>query len=219
MLEKIRAVNPGKTIHSICDESFLKYGKIYQDLDIKELAVKVKEKYDIVESGVFYTPSIPEAENTAAASRVSMTVYGGLPIEVGCCCGKNDTLNAFEYHIGSEITYAVTDLVLILGLATDIKDGEYDTKNAEFFFVPKGTVFELYPVALHFAPCSAGPDGFMTVVCLLKGTNTPLPEGTHEKALFMTNKWLICHPDDKEDLEQGAAIGLTGENLRLVIPE
>ena len=75
MLEKIRAANPGKTIRSICDESFLKYGKVYQNLDISELADKVKEKYDIIGSGVFYTPSILEAEDTAAAKRVSMARY------------------------------------------------------------------------------------------------------------------------------------------------
>ncbi len=218
MLEKFRAANPGKTIYSIQDKAFSRYGKVYHDLDISDVACEVEKACQIPESGVFYTPTIPSAEAVPGAKLAQMQVYGGLPMEVGCCSGKNDTLNAFEYHLCTELTYAITDLVLILGITSDIVDGTYDTKNAEIFFVPKGTVFEVYPTTLHYAPCSVNPDGFMAVICLLKGTNTPLPEGEHDKKLLMTNKWLICHPEDQADLDSGAALGLVGENIRLTIP-
>ena len=62
------------------------------------------------------------------------------------CNGKNDTLNAVEYHRSSEINIACSDLVLLLGMEQDINrpDNTYDTAQMEAFLVPQGVAVELY---------------------------------------------------------------------------
>lgn len=83
------------------------------------------------------------------------------------------------------------------------------------FFVPAGTVIEVYATTLHYAPCTAeGENGFRCVVVLPKGTNTELDfaagvEG-EDRLLAAKNKWLISH---EEAGIVGAFCGLKGENV------
>ncbi len=130
---------------------------------------------------------------------------------------KNKKLNALEYHRSSEINVAVTDMILLVGMEQDVKeDYTYDTSQIEAFFVPAGTVVEMYATTLHYAPCMTAETGFRAVVVLPAGTNTeldfPVGESGEERLIAAKNKWLIAH---EEAGIEGAFCGLKGENIEL----
>ena len=142
-----------------------------------------------------------------------------MPIQICYCNVNNKKLNALEYHRDSEINMAVTDLVLLIGKQQDIADDfTYDTSLVEAFFVPAGTLIEVYATTLHYAPCHTQEGGFRCVVVLPKGTNGEL-EGTvaercgEERLLFARNKWLVGHKEG--GLPENAWLGLRGENITL----
>jgi len=202
-------------IKSVNDKEFKKYGRVLKNYDCTEIIEKMKSTP--LPSDVIYEPSIKELESLKIAKELEEREYGGLPIQVGYCNGNNYLLNAVEYHRSSEINIAVTDFVLLLGWQQDINDDyTYETSKIEAFKVPAGTAIEVYATTLHYAPCNVEDGGFRCVVVLPKDTNLALeakPEKVGEDALlFARNKWLIGHKDT--DLgEQGAFIGLVGENI------
>lgn len=111
----------------------------------------------------------------------------------------------------------MTNMVLLLGWLWDVeKDYTYDTSKVEAFFVPAGTVVEMYGTTLHYAPCNDGENGFKCVVILPKGTNTdidfPLTKEGEDALMTAKNKWLIAH---EEAGIEGAFNGLRGENLTI----
>lgn len=205
-------------IKKVTDSDFKKYGQILKNYDCSEIIEKMKSSTPLP-SDVIYEPSIKELEALKIAEELRKREFGELPIQIGYCNGNNYILNAVEYHRTSEINIAVTDLILLIGCQQDIEDDfSYDTSKIEAFFVPAGTIIEVYATTLHYAPCNANEDGFKCVVVLPKDTNLALEEKiekTGEDALlFAKNKWLIGHKDT--DLgEQGAFIGLVGENISI----
>lgn len=204
-------------IKKVTDKDFKNYGQILKNYDCAELIEKMKETP--LPSGVVYEPSVKELEDLKVAEELRVREFGELPIQIGYCNGNNHLLNAVEYHRSSEINVAVTDLILLLGCQQDIEyDYSYDTSKIEAFFVPAGTMIEVYATTLHYAPCNANDNGFKCVVVLPKDTNLPLENKVNKSGedalLFAKNKWLIGHKDT--DLgEQGAFIGLMGENISL----
>ncbi|GFZ32920.1 DUF4867 domain-containing protein [Clostridium zeae] len=204
-------------IKSVNDKAFRKYGQILKNYDCKEILDKMENTP--LPQDVIYEPSVKEFEELAIAKELRLREFGELPIQIGFCNGNNYMLNAVEYHRTSEINIAVTDLILLIGSQQDIEDDySYDTSKIEAFLVPAGTAIEVYGTTLHYAPCNAKKDGFRCVVVLPKDTNLHLEhkvEKVNEDALlFARNKWLIGHKDT--DLgEQGAFIGLVGENISI----
>jgi hypothetical protein len=204
-------------IKKVTDDAFKKYGQILKNYDCDELLQNMKSTP--LPKDVIYEPSIKELEALKIANDLSVREFGELPIQIGYCNGNNYILNAVEYHRSSEINVAVTDLILLIGCQQDIEeDYSYDTSKIEAFIVPAGTIIEVYATTLHYAPCNANEDGFKCVVVLPRDTNLPLKneiEKIGEDALlFAKNKWLIGHKDT--DLgEQGAFIGLIGENISI----
>lgn len=205
-------------IKKVTDSDFKKYGQVLKKYDCSEIIEKMKSNTPLP-SDVIYEPSIKELEDLKIAEELQKREFGELPIQIGYCNGNNYILNAVEYHRSSEINIAVTDLILLIGCQQDIEDDfSYDTSKIEAFMVPAGTIIEVYATTLHYAPCNANEDGFKCVVVLPRDTNLPLEnsvEKTGEDALlFARNKWLIGHKDT--DLgEQGAFIGLVGENVSI----
>lgn len=201
-------------IHDINDEAFRAYGKIIKDFECRDILEAMKDIK--VTEEIVYVASEIMLESCMTAQDISYSLYGGMPIQIGYCNGYNSSLNAFEYHKDSEINIAVTDMILILGKQQDItEDFTYHTDKAEVFFVPAGTVVEMYATTLHYAPCHAQEEGFKCVVILPKGTNTSLEKLNkikEDKLLFARNKWLIAHADSGLG-EEGAFIGLKGKNL------
>ena len=200
----------------VTDPEFSKYGKVITDIDFSELCQVLKDKTPLPE-GVEYVTFCEALEALPVMEELSVKAYGEMPIQIGYCNGHNKLLNALEYHRDSEINIAATDAVLMLGKQEDITpDMTYDTSKVVAFLVPAGTAVEVYATTLHYAPCSAGEDGFRCVVVLPKDTNlelnfTPGKDG-EDKLITARNKWLIAHEDAKIE---GAFNGLKGENITL----
>lgn len=201
-------------IHSIDHEKFGACGKIIKDFECTDILEAMKDIE--VKKEIVYIASEMMLEACMTAQDISYSLYGGMPIQIGYCNGYNKTLNAFEYHKDSEINIAVTDMILILGRQQDIAENfTYPADKAEAFFVPAGTIVEMYATTLHYAPCHTQEEGFKCVVILPKGTNTSvekLNKIKEDKLLFARNKWLIAHADSGLG-EEGAFIGLEGKNL------
>lgn len=196
---------------------FKAYGRVIEGYDVSGL-MKVMESTPLPD-GVVYVASVPELEALSAAKELADGIYGQMKIQVGYCNGHNRKLNALEYHRDSEVNLAVKDLILLLGKQQDIsEDFTYDTSKVKAFLVPAGTLIEVYATTLHYAPCEAGDEGFRCVVVLPQGTNMeldhrPVDRCGEEKLLAARNKWLIGH--EEGGLDEGAWIGLTGENISL----
>jgi hypothetical protein len=99
-----------------------------------------------------YEPGCLSSE--APASEIepfARDIFGGLAdLQVGCVHGRNAKLNALEYHKSSEVVVVGADMIVFVGLASDIQwpSATYDLSRAQAFFVPRGTVFEMYPWCL-----------------------------------------------------------------------
>lgn len=203
-------------IRKITDPEFAPYGRVLTDYKVDEL-LKAMEKTDAPKDAVIYVASDEGMERLKDSITIAESMFGGMPIQVGYCNGTNHKLDAVEYHRNSEGGVAATDLILLIGKLQDVTaDFTYDTSKIEAFFVPAGTVYQMYETTLHYAPCSVDGKQFKNVVILPADTNTDLnvvPTGAKEdKILFATNKWLIAHPDAKIE---GAFNGLQGENITL----
>jgi len=203
---------------SVSDPEFGTYGRVISGYDVTELMAEMM-KTPLPEE-VIYVPSVPGLEQLFVAAEIAGEVYGQMPIQIGFCNGHNTKLNAVEYHRDSELNLAVTDLVLLLGRQQDItEDFTYDTSLVEAFFVPAGTLIEVYATTLHYAPCHIKDNGFRCVVVLPKGTNEelaprePRPGNGEEKLLFARNKWLVGH--EEAGLPANAWIGLKGKNVEM----
>lgn len=202
-------------ILNVTDRAFRRYGKVIQGLPCEDIISAMASTP--VPDDVIYTPSDASLESCESTLKVAHCLYGGMPIQIGYCNGHNKYLNAAEYHRDSEVNIACTDLVLILGKEEDMEeDYTYDTANMQAFFVPKGTVLEVYATTFHYAPCHTEDSGFQCVVILPKGTNTDIEKCAEitpeDKLLFARNKWLLAHPDAGIE---GAFNGLKGENLHI----
>ncbi len=218
MINYLKQLNPALQIKSILDEAFLKYGKVLDQYDFSQ-CIEITKTKGIPDSGNVYVASDDELMSTTIAKELSNRFYGNMPIQIGYCNGNSTMLNALEYHKGSEIDVAVTDLVLILADIRDIKDNQLPSTSTEIFFVPQGTAVELYGTTLHFAPCKVSDNGFMSIIVLPEGTNQPLPSipspiCEEDKLLWMQNKWLIAHKDSIP-ASKGACAGITGENIEI----
>ena len=219
MIERLNKVNDVK-IYSVFDAEFKPYGRVVNGYDFSALVDHMKASTPIPEQGNVYVASVPELEKCEVKDEIESVLYGGMPVEIGYCNGRNSTYNGFEYHKGSEINVAVTPLMLVLGHIWQIENNEFFVGNEKVFFVPEGTAIEMYETTLHLSPCKVSDDGFKCIVILPKGTNTPL-ENKHknddaESALLLQrNKWVIAHKDREPLVKQGAHIGLVGENKEL----
>ena len=193
----------------ITDSAFSAYGRVLTGMDAEEICVYMQKFSDM--AGVQYIASDPEMEEMAVTQYLTNEVFGEMPLQIGACFGRNLRMNAVEYHNCSEVNIAATDLILFLGRRQDIEAGNrYDTAKAEMFFVPKGTVYEMYATTLHYAPCSVNGNQFRAVIVLPRGTNTELTVEHADPLLVAKNKWLIGYPE--AGLPDGTVLGLYGEN-------
>ena len=203
-------------IASVFDSAFKPYGQVLAGCDSEEL-LRAMEAIPLPENGTAYRPGIESLEACDVFTDFRDRAYGGMPIQLGMCWGRNTKLNCLEYHRDSEVNLGTTDFVLLLAKREEIEDGVLDTEKVKAFRVPAGLPVEVYATTLHYAPCQIpGEDGFRVAVVLPKGTNTEKPvfEAKSEEDRWMTarNKWLLAHPDSKE-AKNGAHIGLRGINI------
>lgn len=211
-------------IKSVFSHSFEKYGKVLKGYDVTDLLKKLDDTTKKPEDAVIYEPGDAGLESLPIAKEFSTNAYGGMPIQVGYCNGYNTKLNCLEWHRGSELNIPSNDIVLLLAPLQSVKNGKLDTSLVEAFYVPAGTVVQVYETTLHYAPCNAvkngvvSKEGFRVIIVLPKDTNTAKPElkeiDFEDKLLWARNKWLIAHPDSNE-AKAGAFVGLNGVNIDL----
>lgn len=205
-------------IYSVYDEVFKSYGKILEGYDTADL-IKAMRQIPLPENGTDYAAAIDALEALPIFGELKERAYGGMPMELGMCWGRNRRMNCLEYHRDSEINIGADDFILLLAKVDEIEDGVLDTAKAKAFQVPAGAVVEVYATTLHYAPCHVdAAAGFRTAVALPAGTNTDFmlteKKGFEDGLLRARNKWLLAHPDAPE-AKDGAYIGLTGKNIDL----
>lgn len=217
MLERLNRRND-MPVYSVLDPEFRTFGKVVSGYDFSPLIVFMEKKTAIPENGNEYVASVREMEAIEPLfSQIQNGIYGGMPVQIGYCNGRNNTYNGFEYHKGSEINVAVTDFCLVLGHTWQIENNTFTVGNETVFFVPAGTVIEMFETTLHLSPCRVTDNGFKDIVILPRGTNTPLQEKpvslcAEDALLLQKNKWVIAHPEREPLIRQGAVPGLIGEN-------
>lgn len=202
-------------IKNIFDREFASYGQVHQGYHLEGL-LSAMESIPLPEQGTDYRPSMPELETADCFRELEDRAFGGIPIQVGMCWGHNTRLNCLEYHRSSEFNLGTMPFVLLLAHQWDIVDGVLDTDKVAAFYVPAGTLVEVYATSLHYAPCHVdATEGFRVAVVLPRGTNTEKQELTdlpgESRRLWARNKWLLAHPDTTE-AQAGAQVGLQGEN-------
>ncbi len=206
-------------IKSIFDQEFAPYGQVHEGYVLDDLLTAMDD-ISLPEEGTAYQPAIPELEATGVFHQFAENAYGGMPIQIGMCWGRNTKLNCLEYHRNSEFNVGSDDFILLLAKQDEITDGMLDTAKVKAFRVPAGVLVEVYATTLHYAPCHTQmDDGFRVAVVLPRGTNGPRPEiediTTEDKLLWARNKWLLVHPDSAE-AKQGAAVRLSGPNIDIL---
>jgi hypothetical protein len=225
MLCKLNELNPDISILPVTDTSFLKYGRVHTKFAVDGLMDYLEAHAHVADEIVYEADAIGATRCAEELKPIIKEVYGGMDdLEVGWVYGRNTNkkLNALEYHKGAEIVITGADMVVLMGHINDIvwPEGTYDTSKAQAYYVPKGTVYEIAPHCLHYAPIHVHEEeGFKCVVILPKGTNTaidfePGNEG-EDKLLLGKNKWLIAHPEDTSFEGTRAHRGLTGENITI----
>ena len=203
-------------IKSIFGREFAPYGQVHEGYELDSLLAAM-ETIPLPEEGTAYQPSIQSLEVQDVFRQFEASAYGGMPVQLGMCWGRNTKLNCLEYHRDSEFNVGTEDFILLLAKQDEIVNGTLDTAKVKAFRVPAGVVVEVYATTLHYAPCHVNEAaGFRVAVALPRGTNGPRPEfdpATEEdRLLWARNKWLLAHPDSAE-AKQGAAVRLSGLNI------
>jgi len=203
-------------IESVYSPAFRAYGQVLTGYDTEKL-LWAMEAIPLPNEGTAYEPSIAALEGCDIFRRIQDHAYGGMPVQIGMCWGRNTKLNCLEYHRDSEVNVGSSDFILLLAKQEEMVDGRLDTACVRAFRVPAGAVVEVYATTLHYAPCHVNEkEGFRVAVVLPRGTNTGIPGAAplneEDKWLTARNKWLLAHPESSE-AAQGAHIGLKGVNL------
>ena len=212
-------------IKSVYSPSFRKYGQVLTGYDTAALLAALEEKTPRPADSVVYVPSEKALEDLPIFQEFTNGAYGGMPIQIGYCNGFNTKLNCLEYHRGSELNIATSDMILLVATISDVKGGKLNTKKVEAFRAPKGAVVQVFETTLHYAPCcdvrgNEIAEGFRVAIVLPRGTNTDKPaisaRNVEDKLLWAKNKWLIAHADSAE-AKQGAFVGLSGKNIDIAL--
>lgn len=218
MLQTLKTKNPKVPFHAVSDLAFRRFGRVI-DFDATTLIAQCEKTAVMPACGSRYVPVMPELEAQPAFENVRRVLRGDGAFQIGCCWGYNKQLNCLEYHRASEHLVAVSDLVLLLAPEQDMVGFDLPPGKVEAFFVPKGTVAEVYATTLHYCPCQTADTGFRSIIILPRGTNEPLqeprPQGGDGRLLWAVDKWLIAHESQKETLAGGAYPGLHGENINI----
>jgi len=220
ILKKLNDLNPGRNITSVFDDSFKKFGVIHKGFKIDKLLGYLDRNQ--VNDEIVYIADVPEMRKELAGQLdpIMKSVYAGMDVQVGQCYGRNNTLNALEYHQGSEVYIHATDMILLLGLDEDIKwpEGTYDSSLIRAFYAPRGYVIELRGGCMHYAGVNVfHKEGINLIVSLLNNTNSPIDfnvgKEVRDKLLIAKNTWFLAHPEYGPAKSAGWHLGITGENF------
>ena len=183
------------TIYSVNDPLFASYGQVVTGLEDAVAQILPALSQIPLPEGTGYVPTEPKLQNLPAAEVIRDHCFGGMPTELGWCCGDNRKLNCLEYHRDSEFNLSGDDFILLLAKQDEIEEGFLDTSKVKAFLVPAGTLVEVFATTLHYAPCCTdSTESFRVMVALPWGTNTDMPQGFEAKTpedslLWARNKW------------------------------
>ncbi|TDQ41218.1 DUF4867 family protein [Aureibacillus halotolerans] len=210
MLSTLQQLNPNLSLSLITDDCFRVFGEVLTNFPV-QCAYEWLEPLEIPETGNRYEPSIKDWESSDIKTWLEDSYYGTMPVQIGYCNGRNETVNGLEYHQGDEVLFAATDCVLFLGdYRTWDQQQPIDPEELTYVFVPGGTALRLYRTTMHLSPCTVTSEGYKTLIILPEGTNTPIDENQRRKDpyLFQRNKWLIAHEEHSIFTDQGVPVGL-----------
>lgn len=217
-IDKIRLRNPHRDIWTLDDGCFGQYGRVLPMKADSFLMDYLESKAAFPDKGNVYVASSEEMEKAALKGWVEDFIYGGLKCQIGYCNGLISHINGYEFHQCSEVFIAGRDCLLaLISPHKPLWDPEpYKIKEGHLFYVPKGSVLELYPMTGHFSPIRVHEDGYRTVIILQKGTNEAftkdMPNSLHNDMAFAKNKWLYVHEDRMDLVEKGAYLHVLGDN-------
>ncbi|QQP70063.1 DUF4867 family protein [Carnobacterium sp. CS13] len=217
-IDKICDENKQYKIYNVTDPEFKVFGNLLSGYDLTEIQKYAKENIKIPKEGNIYRPSNAELENFEVIKEIESDVYAGLPIEAGECAGQNSSFSAFEFHQGSEVNIVLTDIIMVLGKREQIINGYFNAQeDAELFFVPAGSIVEMYSTTLHYSPCKVDENGFEIIVILIKGSNESLKSNfkSRNNQVVKMNKFQMVHKSRKDKIEQGIKVGLSGELIKI----
>lgn len=206
----------------VTDERFSRYGRIVDGFNMTEVLDWMEKEVEIPE-GLTYVPREEAFMAMPIAKEMEDRFFGGMTTNLGWVAGHGTILNALEYHKCSEVNMGLYDFILFLGRREDIDDEwMLDTDLIKAFLVPAGVVIEMYAGTMHYAPRSYDLEkGYCVFAACLAGTNSDAPKITpasiEDKYLAGKNKWLFAHPESGEVINDGAPVGLKGENLDLLL--
>lgn len=212
--KELRSKNPDLALFLVDSPAFAPYGRVLHGYDISEITAAANEIQRPAE-GSAYESSVASFEQLSIGTQIRDDLFGTLPTQIGYCHGRNRLLNAAEWHFSSEINIAVTPLVLILGMRSDLSENRINASQMKAFYVPQGTVIEVYATTLHFCPCEVAESGFGCVVALPLGTNLPLEAPVADPVLFRKNKWIIAHEQNEGLMARGVVAGISGPNYEV----
>ena len=203
----------------VTDRRFAEYGQIVEGFDLTEILTLLQDATPLPADSTVYVASDANLEACAVAKELKDRGFGGLDVQIGYCNGVNSKLTCLEYHCTSEIDLAATDMILLLARQPEMENYQLDTKNIRAFFVPKGTVVELFATTLHYAPCGAAAGRGFRMGCVLpRNTNGEKPVvkcgAPEDRLLWGLNKWVIASPGTQEAAD-GAFVGITGDPVAL----
>ena len=207
---ELKEKNPEIRLYHVTDPAFAPYGRIIE-ADTADMVARMEE-IPMPETGSRYVPTEKTLEEAPLADFIRRELFGCVPTQIGYCWGSSNRLNALEWHICNEINLPATDLVLLLALRCEMQGNHLDAEKVVGFYVPRGTLIEVYSTSLHFCPCQVEEGGFRCLVGLTKETNTPFTEKPADPLLFARNKWLIAHEENEALIARGAVPGISGEN-------
>ncbi|CAM3287501.1 DUF4867 domain-containing protein [Pediococcus acidilactici] len=127
--------------------------------------------------------------------------------------GHCDAFSAIEFHQGSEVNITFSDVIMVLGKRRDLRNYEFHAvDDVQIFYIPQGTVFEMFSDTLHYSPIEVTLAGFKAVVVVLNGTNESLPSSfkTHNPMLVKKNKFQLAHATRTDKVKAGILPGVKG---------
>ncbi|MDR3337645.1 MAG: DUF4867 family protein [Treponema sp.] len=205
-------------LESVKDEAFREYGQIIEGFDFSALLRVLRETAPCPEDKIIYMADEGALEALPIFEDLKRDYYGGLPIQIGYCAGFGTKLNALEYHRDSELCIPADDIIIMLARQSEIEKPQWTLSSSKVraFLAPAGTGLELYATTLHYAPAASSEKGFRNICVLPRGTNGPKPDikikGGENSLCLAANKWLIAHGEAKNEISNGAHVGLLGEN-------
>ena len=221
-MKKLNELNPDIDMLSIDDTSFFRYGRVHHDTPVDALLASLDA---IAGNGAGVQRSV-NGQIGAGPAELAATlreVFGSTELQVETVQGKNRRLDALEYHKCVEVVAAGTDMVVLMGLVCDIAwpAGTFDVSRTRAFYVPRGTVYEIFPWCLHGTPIHVhAAMGFRCVVIQPKGAHAPMdftPEpGGEGKLMQGRNTWLMAYAEVPGPSGTATHRGLKGRAIELL---